>query len=774
MNNFYKNMQKRFANESFLPEIENFINENNDDEIRKYLSFLYLNMPISDVLNVKKGDILDFAIHAKYLRENRCRYLDEDIFLNYVLFHRINDEEIIANRSFFYDKIKDLLTDNIMDDIIKINYWCSSMVTYRSTDDRTRNVINIFDTGFGRCGEESSFVISVLRAAGIAARQVYSVWWSHCDDNHAWVEVYIDGAWHYLGACEAEEILDKAWFDDASARAMLIRSRLFSSDNKSINNLISVNDTLCEINQTFRYADTKNIKIILRKSFSKLKNINFDICVMNYAGFLPIVSAKTDEEGEYNIDLGLGTIFISLYIEDNYIIPINTYENIIFDIDIDKYKLEFDKYKEINIYAPKASDRNRKKAPKKKEYNYKEKRFINIPLDILKKESLYELWKTLCEKDKLDISFEILKDCYDITNINNVNHDIYIKYIQNPRVAFEQLSPCRKIFQKSFKNILDIINFIKSVRINKDIFITNSLAVYRYKICSIESLRIFIVNVFRSLSIPSKLENNLIYIYENKKFTISFELENAIQSLIYKKEAKRELSLSSLYIEEDVKLYLKKFALARYDRYLQQMKVLDFIYQGENILPSFDDYILTTANRLPNGNIFAKYKLLRLEKNKKYKLDIKYKKADIKDLTSNISLIDDIKEKCILDEGKFNLLVFLEEEKEPSQHIANDLLEQEYLLEKLVIKLFFVDKFKNKDYAINKLIERAKQIEIINNMGEAVKEIFGRSIFVNHETLPIVALCKDDKVVYAFSGYQVGSGDMIEKIIKSLRNSNKE
>lgn len=69
--------------------------------------------------------------------------------------------------------------------------------------------------------EESVFTVTALRSAGIPARQVYSPRWAHCDDNHAWVEVYVNGGWHFLGACEPEEVLDKGWFTNASSRAMI-------------------------------------------------------------------------------------------------------------------------------------------------------------------------------------------------------------------------------------------------------------------------------------------------------------------------------------------------------------------------------------------------------------------------------------------------------------------------------------------------------------------------------------------------------------------------
>lgn len=85
-----------------------------------------------------------------------------------------------------------------------------------------------YRSGKGRCGEESVFAVTVFRSLGIPARQVYAPLWSHCDDNHAWVEVYVNGEWRFLGACEPEPILDHGWFVRAASRAMLIHTRAFS------------------------------------------------------------------------------------------------------------------------------------------------------------------------------------------------------------------------------------------------------------------------------------------------------------------------------------------------------------------------------------------------------------------------------------------------------------------------------------------------------------------------------------------------------------------
>ena len=141
---------------------------------------------------------------------------------------RVNEEELCDCRKFFYGLLADRVNSLSMHDaIIEANYWNAENVMYQATDSRTISALGAYYSAYGRCGEESAFGVNVYRAIGIPARQIYTPRWAHCDDNHAWVEVYCDGAWHFLGACEPEEVLNKGWFTNAASRAMLIHSRCF-------------------------------------------------------------------------------------------------------------------------------------------------------------------------------------------------------------------------------------------------------------------------------------------------------------------------------------------------------------------------------------------------------------------------------------------------------------------------------------------------------------------------------------------------------------------
>lgn len=79
------------------------------------------------------------------------------------------------------------------DAVLEVNHWCHEKVIYTPTDIRTSAPMATVKTAYGRCGEESTFLVAALRAVGIPARQVYTPRWAHTDDNHAWVEAWVDG-----------------------------------------------------------------------------------------------------------------------------------------------------------------------------------------------------------------------------------------------------------------------------------------------------------------------------------------------------------------------------------------------------------------------------------------------------------------------------------------------------------------------------------------------------------------------------------------------------
>ena len=195
---------------------------------------------------------------------------------------------------------------------IEVNYWCAQEATYHCTDDRTLSALTVYRRGNGRCGEESVFTVNAMRSVGIPARQVYAPKWSHCDDNHAWVEIWNDGKWYFLGACEPLPILNKGWFTNASSRAMMVHSRWFdpaSSDEETIGK----DGMVTMLNELSRYAEVTEFTVeVCDKDGEPVQGAEISFQVLNYAELSPVAEGVTDKAGKCRFTTGLGSLAVQV------------------------------------------------------------------------------------------------------------------------------------------------------------------------------------------------------------------------------------------------------------------------------------------------------------------------------------------------------------------------------------------------------------------------------------------------------------------------------
>ena len=229
---------------------------------RQAMGFLWDHLPDCDLDCYPPNLFLRFVQHALALRETApwCAYLDWEIFAHYVLFPRVNDEDLSFHRDIFHralwPRVKDLPSQE--ERISEVNRWCHEHASYQAQDERTASPLTVYRCGSGRCGEESAFLVSALRSVGIPARQVYAPRWSHCDDNHAWVEALCGDRWRFLGACEPEPVLDRGWFTTAASRAVLVHSRIFGTGASPLHGRsLGPDGAVSWFDQTARYAETR-------------------------------------------------------------------------------------------------------------------------------------------------------------------------------------------------------------------------------------------------------------------------------------------------------------------------------------------------------------------------------------------------------------------------------------------------------------------------------------------------------------------------------------
>lgn len=280
------------------------------------MQFLLAFMPDQDACSYPLAVLEQYLRFSLAIREQVPwgNEIQDDLFLNHVLAYRINNENI----DFCLDECSAELLPRIAgksmaDSVLTVNEWCFEHAVYQSTDLRTLSPRAVRTRAYGRCGEESTFCVAALRSVCIPARQVYTPKWAHCDDNHAWVEAYVEGRWCFLGACEPEPVLNAGWFDVPASRGMLLHSKLFSTLHGDAPCSVMTEQS-AEINVTALYAATKELCVTV-KGPSKECCSSATVClqVMNFSELYTICRAKTDAAGTVRFTVGQGDCVLVAY-----------------------------------------------------------------------------------------------------------------------------------------------------------------------------------------------------------------------------------------------------------------------------------------------------------------------------------------------------------------------------------------------------------------------------------------------------------------------------
>ena len=280
-------------------------------DVAAALEFLYAYMVLPDLTDHSR------AFYAREVSTTlRARrempwggQVPEREWLHFVLPLRVNNERIDSFRSARYEELKARVAGLTMAEaVLAVNHWCHEYVTYKPSDARTSSPLASMRTATGRCGEESTFTVAALRAVGIPARQVYTPRWAHTDDNHAWVEAWVDGKWHFLGACEPEPVLDLGWFNAPASRGMLMHTKAFGRYAGAEDRMKSTH-CYTEINVTENYAETaRTTALVVDEAGRPVPDADIWFKLYNYAEFYTVYRGLTDAAGRASITSGLGDL----------------------------------------------------------------------------------------------------------------------------------------------------------------------------------------------------------------------------------------------------------------------------------------------------------------------------------------------------------------------------------------------------------------------------------------------------------------------------------
>lgn len=126
-----------------------------------------------------------------------------------------------------------------------------------------------------------------------------------------------------------------------------------------------------------------------------------------------------------------------------------------------------------------------------------------------------------------------------------------------------------------------------------------------------------------------------------------------------------------------------------------------------------------------------------------------------------------VKASTLTEEGK-HIFLFLEESKEPTEHILNEMMEQRESFDALGQRIIFVVRSREalKDPTIRKALLQLPKVQVYYGNFEEQIELLGRRMYVDHEKLPLIIVTSGKmNGIYAASGYNVGTGDMLLRLM---------
>ena len=697
------NNEKHFINDSeYLSKVENdftekktilkngelfdIFNEKISTEEKEALQFLYAYMTLSDIADHSGEYFLDNIRLSFKIREASSwgKNIPEDIFRHFVLPIRVNNENLDNSREYIqnelWPRVKHL---SMYDAVLEANHWCHEKAIYTPSDIRTSSPLATIKTAYGRCGEESTLLVAALRAIGIPARQVYTPRWAHTDDNHAWVEAWVDGEWFFLGACEPEPVLNLGWFNSPASRGMLMHTKVFGSYNgKEEKMLQTANYT--EINIIENYADKASVTVTVKDDKGNtVEGANVEFKIYNYGEFFTVYKQKSNTQGQISLSAGLGdmlvyashgdkfclrkvsfgkdkTVDIVLehninegYSENMVIVPPSENAKIPSVTEEQRKENDIRMHQEDSIrnaylatfpnkeVINKFAEENNLKYEDiegfivKSRGNYAEiMRFLSNSSQNEMCERAIELLKSITDKDLRDTPCSVLED-----HLYNTPKDANPEYVLCPRVAYELLSPYRSYLQKEIPESLKaeftanpqtLVKWCSdSITVRNDLNTggapTSPIGTWKSRVVDSLSREIFFVAAARSLNIPAwkdAVTGNIYFIDNGNTNQVDFEISTTSNT--------PEGTLKAIYKPiprlNDPKYYTN-FTISKYEdgsfkllNYPENATWSSLLKNGLKIEEGY--YMLTTGSRMANGSVMSNVSFFTVEKDKETRIEL--------------------------------------------------------------------------------------------------------------------------------------------------------
>ncbi len=768
------------------------------------MQFLYAYLPLSDVLTFSPEQ-LEGEVTAALRAKRELPYgasVPMDLFLNYVLMPRVNNEHLDGSRRTLQEVLWPRVQGKTMEAAaLEVNYWCLEHATYHPSDDRTLGPLAVMRSTLGRCGEESTFTVAALRSVGIPARQCYVPWWSHCDDNHAWVELWAEGGWHYLGACEPEPVLDKGWFTAAASRAMVVHSRALSPLTRET----GVVERTCRralIHSTERYASCVTLTVQVLDHGMPAPRVEVQFQLINYSRCVPVYETTTDEHGRAVFSTGKGGLLLQIRAGDRLLTrPVDTRREIAVTVDLIGAETPAEKHGRVELFdltppdervigerpdPEQAAHSRRLEAcdaargacirgfsadrPPEWKGNWPElEQFLKN--NEFSQEVKEELLSTLRPKDFLDCTAEMLRDTLACALPYRAKFppELYRSCVLAPRVANEMLLPVRSAIraqvQGDFQNGWEVLDWLRQrVQVADDGemsgLVPDCAKALAHGCINQSAFGVLFVTVCRTVGIPARQNPN----------TLAYEWLDADGAHpIDGPEDRRLVPLKLKNAGSQPLPYRERFTLARFCRERYE----PLAYEGLTLEDTLTlwvpagAYLLTVTTRQIDGTISARLCYVTVER-----------ETELSVLPPEDQTADRIRQVPLhLPEGPIRaglqgasgrcMALFVEPGKEPTEHLLQELLDCRAAYGNYGVRLFVSADADRQNPTLRRVLEALPHAVLLTADDPAGLQALRQVMGVGDGRLPF-ALALDDRGrgLYACANYNIHTARTLLNIQK--------
>ncbi len=794
-------------------------------EEQEALDFLYAGMPLPDSVDYSR-EFWEANVRVALKARHEMPWGEKvpgREWRHFVLPLRVNNEDLDSFRIVYYDELKERVEGKSMyNAVLEVNHWCHEHVSYQPSDSRTSSPMNTLRSAIGRCGEESTFTVSALRTIGIPARQVYTPRWAHTDDNHAWVEAWVDGRWYFLGACEPEPVLNLGWFNEPASRGMLMHTKVFG-DYTGPEEVVSKNACYTEINVTKNYADVATIKVtVLGQDSLPIEGATVDYRLYNYAEFYPLVSKQSDEKGQSTLTCGKGDLIVwaskdgkfgfkkvSVGKEAMPIVVLDKDSTYTASLDFDLMPpLGKDNKPDVNPESVRANrirlaqeDSIRNAYMKQAFYQDGEadspevlaranwRTIKTFKENCPDKELADAILATLSKKDYRDVTLDVLMDvaASPVPSRGGGNGEAVL----SPRVANERLTPCRGALREYFKGMTaeELMKWVTdSITVdetrNPQHLCMSPLGVLRHRTCDSHSRDIFFVTAARSIGIPARIDEVTGKVIASPNPSKGGENDcNLTPSPLERDGVRLRLSYTDQKVKENP-TYYSHFALSRIKDGRPQLQEFpenatwkDTFKDGVSV--DAGQYMLVSGTRLANGGVWAHLEIFNVAAQQQHTEPLRLRVDENRlhvignfDCENYFTNAKGVHKKILETTGRgFYILGLIRSGHEPSTHLLHDMEAANIYISQW--SQCYLMLFESKEDFAN--FDRKEYDDLPDNVlfgvadPETIEAMHIEELMHGNEELPILLLCDTfNRVVWFHQGYSIGLADKLMDVLRQI------